>query len=158
MSSSFKSPNLHVSARVCSEVINCSTVSFWPCSRRLKLARSNITLFIITRWSVKAFVMEVYCGAHVNKANLRDLIAATGLLILLKLDSNRRFFSLCGLEIWWMTSKNVRAPLLHYIKISKWGRWIQNGVTVWKHSIRVKISDFFVPCYLEIWSMTLKKQ
>ena len=28
-----------------------------------------------------------------NKANLRDLIAATGLIILLKLDSNRRFFS-----------------------------------------------------------------
>ena len=27
-----------------------------------------------------------------NKANLRDLIAATGLVILLKLDSNRRFF------------------------------------------------------------------
>ena len=26
-----------------------------------------------------------------NKANLRDLIAATGLVILLKLDSNRRF-------------------------------------------------------------------
>ena len=28
-----------------------------------------------------------------NKANLRDLIAATGLVILLKLDSNCRFFS-----------------------------------------------------------------
>ena len=27
-----------------------------------------------------------------NKANLRDLIAATGLVILLKLDSNRQFF------------------------------------------------------------------
>ena len=34
-----------------------------------------------------------------NKANLRDLIAATGLVILLKLDSNRRFFSPCDLEI-----------------------------------------------------------
>ena len=32
-----------------------------------------------------------------NKANLRDLIAATGLVILLKLDSNRRFFSPCDL-------------------------------------------------------------
>ena len=28
-----------------------------------------------------------------NKANLRDLIAATGLVILLKLDLNHRFFS-----------------------------------------------------------------
>ena len=34
-----------------------------------------------------------------NKANLRDLIAATGLVILLKLDSNHRFFSPCDLEI-----------------------------------------------------------
>ena len=39
------------------------------------------------------------------KANLRDLIAATGLVILLKLDLNRRFFSPCDLEIWWMTQK-----------------------------------------------------
>ena len=41
----------------------------------------------------------------INKANLRDLIAATGLVILLKLDLNRRFFSPCHLEIWWMTPK-----------------------------------------------------
>ena len=34
-----------------------------------------------------------------NKANLRDLIAATGLVILLKLDLNHRFFSPCDLEI-----------------------------------------------------------
>ena len=32
-----------------------------------------------------------------NEANLRDLIAATGLVILLKLDWNRRFFSPCDL-------------------------------------------------------------
>ena len=40
-----------------------------------------------------------------NKANLRDLRATTGLIILLKLDSNRRIFSPCDLEIWWMTPK-----------------------------------------------------
>ena len=34
--------------------------------------------------------------------------------------------------------------------------WIQIGVTVRKHSIRVKIGDFFVPCNLEIWWKTLK--
>ena len=33
-----------------------------------------------------------------DKANLRDLIAATGLVILLKLGSNCRFFSLCELQ------------------------------------------------------------
>ena len=38
-----------------------------------------------------------------NKANLRDLIAATGLVILLKLDSSHPLFSMCNLEIWWMT-------------------------------------------------------
>ena len=40
-----------------------------------------------------------------NKANLRDLIAATGLVILLKLDLIRQFFSPCDLEIWWMALK-----------------------------------------------------
>ena len=44
-----------------------------------------------------------------------------------------------------MTSKNYRAPLLHYIKLcasSQTPRWIQTGVTVQKRSIRVKIGDF----------------
>ena len=34
-----------------------------------------------------------------NKANLGDLIAATGLVILLKFDPNHQFFSPCDLEI-----------------------------------------------------------
>ena len=81
-----------------------------------------------------------------NKANLRDLIAATGLVILLKLDWNRRFFSPCDLEIWWMTPKNNRAPLLCNFKLfakfcSHW--WIQTGVRVRKCLIWVKIDDFF---------------
>ena len=81
-----------------------------------------------------------------NKANLRDLIAATGLVILLKLDLNRQFFSPCDLKIWWMTPKNNRAPLLCYFKLfasfrSHW--WIQTGVTVQKHLIWVKIDAFF---------------
>ena len=79
-----------------------------------------------------------------NKANLRDLIAATGLVILLKLDSNHRFYSPCDLEIWWMTSKNYRTPLLDYIKLcasSQTPWWIKTGVTVRKRSIRVKIGN-----------------
>ena len=93
-----------------------------------------------------------------NKANLRDLIAATGLVILLKLDSNHRFCSPCHLEIWWMTSKDYSTPLLHYIKLcasSQTPRWIQTGVTVRKRSIRVKIG-VFCPVWPWIWSMTLK--
>ena len=80
-----------------------------------------------------------------NKANLRDLIAATGLVILLKLDLNRWFFSLCDLEIWWMTKKNNRAPLLCYFTLfasfhSHW--WIQSRVTVRNRLIWVKINAF----------------
>ena len=72
---------------------------------------------------------------------------------------NRRLFVPCDLEIWWMTFKNNRAPLLYYFKLcasfqSHWS--IQTGVTVRKRSIRVKIGDFFVPCDLGIWWMTLK--
>ena len=95
---------------------------------------------------------------NINKANLRDLIAATELVILLKLDSNHRFFSLCELGIWWMTWKNYRAPLLYYIKLCASfysHQWFETRVSR-KRSIRVKISDFFVPCDLEIWQMTLK--
>ena len=38
-----------------------------------------------------------------NKANLRNLIAATCLVFLLKFYPNHRFFSPCDLEIWCMT-------------------------------------------------------
>ena len=85
------------------------------------------------------------CGLSLNKANLRDLIAATDQVILLKLDSNCRFFSPCDLEIWWMTLKNNRAPLLCYIKLCASfpsHRWIQTGVTVRKLSIQVKMGSF----------------
>ena len=80
-----------------------------------------------------------------NKANLRDLIAATSLVILLKLELNLQFLSPCDLEIWWMTPKNNRAHLLCYFKLfasfrSHW--WIQTGVTVQKRLIWVKIDTF----------------
>ena len=69
------------------------------------------------------------------------------------------FFVPCDLEIWWITLKNDRAPLLCYIKLCasfQSHQWIQTGVTVQKRSIWVKIGDFFVLCDLEIWWMTLK--
>ena len=91
-----------------------------------------------------------------NKANLRDLIAATGLVILLKFNPNHRFFSPCDLEIWWMTLKNNRAPLLCYFKLCAAFRthwWIQAGVTVRKRPIWVKIDDFFsrVTLQFDVW-------
>ena len=74
-------------------------------------------------------------------------------------DLNWRFFITSDLEIWWVILKNNRAPVLCYFKRfaschTCW--WIQIGVTVWKLLIQVKVIDFFVPCDLEIWRMTLK--
>ena len=68
----------------------------------------------------------------------------------------RRFLEPCDLEIWRMTLKNNRAPLLCYFKLyasfrSHW--WIQAGVTVRKRPIWVKIDDFFscVILQFDLW-------
>ena len=69
------------------------------------------------------------------------------------------FFIPSVLVIWRMTLKNNRAPLLCYFKLCAWfhsHRSIQTGVMARKCQLRVKIGDFFVPCDLEIWRMTLK--
>ena len=57
----------------------------------------------------------------------------------------RRFLEPCDLEIWRMTFKNNRAPLLCYFKLcaafhTHW--WIQTGVTVRKRPIWVKFGHF----------------
>ena len=93
-----------------------------------------------------------------NKANLRDLIAATGLVILLKFDPNHRFFVPCDLEIWWMALENNRAPLLYYIKLCasfQIHRWIQIGISPETLNLGQN-RQFFFPCDLEIWQMTSK--
>ena len=59
--------------------------------------------------------------------------------------SNRRFLEPCDLEIWRMTLKNNRAPLLCYFKLYASfhsHQWIQAGVTVWKSPIWVKFNAF----------------
>ena len=94
--------------------------------------------------SIRGQIVRRIYGRKMNKANLRDLVAATGLVILLKFDQNHRFFSPCDLEIWCMISKNNRAPLLYYIKLCvsfQIHRWIQTEVTLRKRSIRVEIGD-----------------
>ena len=67
-----------------------------------------------------------------------------------------RFLEPCDLEIWWMTLKNNRAPLLCYFKLcapfgSHW--WIQTGVTIQKRLIWVKNRRFFSRVTLEfdVW-------
>ena len=47
-----------------------------------------------------------------NKANLRDLLVTTGLVKYSYKIKIIDFFSLCDLEIWWMTTKNNIAPVL----------------------------------------------
>ena len=64
-----------------------------------------------------------------------------------------RFLEPCDLEIWCITLKNNRAPLLCYFKLyasfrSHW--WIQAGVTVRKHPIWVKIDDIFSRATLQL--------
>ena len=105
----------------------------------------NFLIFLLyTRSFARSLTEKVYPGVFITykKANLRGV---TGLVILLKIGFKSSIFCLCNLEIWWMTSKNNRAPLLHYVKLCasfQSNQWIQTGVTVRWRSIRVKIGDF----------------
>ena len=90
-----------------------NAITKWPPAKSQSKQVKYSRLSMLRLSLIKCCLICLY-----NKANLRDLIAATGLVILLKLDSNRRFFSLCDLEIWWMTPKNNRTPLLCYFKLS----------------------------------------
>ena len=98
------------------------------------------------------------CVTLSNKENLRNLIAATGLVISNWIHLNRQFFRPCDREIWWMTSKNNRALLLYYVKLCAsfqihW--WIQTGFTVQNAQFGWKLVICY-PCDLEIWWMTLE--
>ena len=68
----------------------------------------------------------------------------------------RRFLEPCDLEIWRMTLKNNRTPLLCYFKLYasfRSHRWIQTAITVRKRPIWVKIDDFFnrVTLQFDVW-------
>ena len=78
---------------------------------------------------------------------------------MLNCGQNQRLYVPCDLQIWWMTLKNNRAPLLCCFKrcVSFHShQWILTGVTIRKRQIWVKIEDFFVQCDFQIWQMTLK--
>ena len=126
-------------------VVSSVTLTFdlWPWPFAWTLLWSLVITpenFMMIRWcehSQKGVTDRQTDGQTENtiKANLRDLIAATGLVILLKFDPNHRFFVPCDLEIWWMALENNRAPLLYYIKLCasfQIHRWIQIGITVRK--------------------------
>ena len=117
----------------------------WWCVFSVKIGHVRVTYTF--------FCVCLHDNELKNKANRRDLIAATGLIILLKFDSNRRFFQ----PVWpWNLMvdppKNNRALFLCNFKLFAsfcihW--WIQTGVTVWKRLIWVKIDDFFSPATLQ---------
>ena len=93
-----------------------------------------------------------------NNANLRDLIAATGLVILLKSDLNRQFFSPCDLEIWWMTLKIIghlfyatSGFVHHFVAIGEFKLELESGNTQSGSN-----ATLLEPCDLEIWWITLK--
>ena len=63
-----------------------------------RLIQDNINENMKTpyHWPLEKGIHQWPVDCSHNKANLRYLIAATGLVILHKLDSNRRLFSLCN--------------------------------------------------------------
>ena len=140
---------------------------FWNCTELCRqmvgydkyLGLNHIFCSVYLTISISIILRDLVSVPHEKtKANLRDLIAVTGQVIWLKFDSNYRLFSPYDIEIWWMTLKNNRAPLLCHCKLFASFRryWsMQTGVTVRKRSIRVKIGNFFVRCYLEISRITL---
>ena len=68
-------------------------------------------------------------------------------------------FVLCDLEIWWMTLKNNRAPLLYHIKFRasfQIHQWSQTCVTVRKRPIRIKIGDFLLRVTLKFYGWPWK--
>ena len=113
---------------------------------------NEVYRFIVSMFHMFIVVVFLLTLSNINKAILRDLITATALGIVLKLDSNCRFFSLCNLEIWWMTLKNYRD--LFYLT-SSFVRHLKS-LCEFKLDSLSRNAQFFVPCDLEIWWMTLE--
>ena len=82
-----------------------------------------------------------------------------GVTIRKRSGQNRQFFVSCDLEIWQMTLKNNRTPLLYYLKLCasfQSHEWIHTGVTVRKRLIWVNINIFLAVCPWN-WQLTLEK-
>ena len=77
------------------------------------------------------------CQKYWNKANHRDLIAATGLIILPKSDTYLRFFGLYDLESWRITLANDREAL----PCHRNSEWI--GATIRKSNSN---RQFYIQC------------
>ena len=141
----FKLKSTMTNYGICIDKLGHPWFRWWPVICSVPCHYLTQWELIVHRTLVNEFSEIDLSESYANKANLRDLIAATGLVILLKFDPNHRFFVPCDLEIWWMALENNRAPLLYYIKLCasfQIHRWIQIGITVRKRSIWVKIGNF----------------
>ena len=101
---------------------------------------------------------SINCASQRNKGNLRDLIAATGLV-----KSN--WIQIVNFPPVWPWNlmddlKNKRALLLYYVKLCSfqihW--WIQTGLTSPETLNSGGNWWYVIPCDLEIWWMTLKNK
>ena len=93
------------------------------------------------------------CFSFHNHLSIQNGVKVRKRQIRVKIDN---FFCPCDLEIWWLTLKNYRAPLLCYFKLCATFHShlsIQNGVTVRKRPNWVKIGDFLsrVPLKFDGW-------
>ena len=132
-----------------------TTIALDSSSNLLLISRILVVLLTSPPWPSAISISNYHIWTKENKANLRYLIVATGLGILLKLDSNHWFFRLYGLEMKWMTLKNNRAPLLGYIKLCALFQShlsIQTGVTVRTPSVQVLRldSEKNIPHYCQV--------
>ena len=134
---------------VSSHCIACSGTTSRCLIRTLKTAMKVV---YITYYLIKRFIW-----INGNSANRKDLLAATGLVILRKWDSNLGFFGAYDLHFKWMTSQNNRAPVLSYGKLCTLCQshlWFQTRATVRKRSIRSKAA---ILCHMWTWNLKKKK-
>ena len=129
--------------------ISCHLISqqgksegFDSCNQPSNLAQIGLkSLFLFFLWMTSFIQYQALCIIPNPSVNSNWSYSP----VTLNAGQNRRFFVPCDLEMWQMTLKNDRAPLLCCFKLCASfhsHKWIQTWVTVRKPSIRVKISDF----------------
>ena len=69
----------------------CTNLRLWLRSKFI-IPEAGYTRQIMWKYTKTVFPDKGYSTENKNEENLGDLIAVTGLVMLLKLDSNRRFF------------------------------------------------------------------
>ena len=125
-------------------IISCFFWSWWRIKRsRHSRYMRNPQIYVSGNRPMHAVFVSQYARRQCkggkthhwkNKANLRELIAATGVVILLKLNSNRRFFARVTFKFDGWPRKIIRhvfyttwSFVYHFISISEFKLEIQSG-------------------------------